>query len=220
MSVTLAQIGYSIRNQVKGFFSSDDEKIDIEFIYKQVRDVRSLLIKKLSLSKQSLDPSLYQECCCLEIKCDQIICNGVLSPDKVQYVDMPHTENIDNAIAFFGTADKKTAFKERSFMGRLYGDAATWTGKTPWFTIIGDKAIVGNLPTVGMKYLCVVAIMEDPLLCAGACYPTTENDHYPVPANMVHELELIAIKQLMSVNQTVADLKNNAEDNPRDDQRS
>lgn len=218
MSVTLAEIGFSIRNQVKGFFSSDDERIDIEFIYKKVKDVRSLLIRELSNSRDPMDPALYQEICCLEVKCEEVVCNGIKSGVKQFYIELPFIENIRNAIAFLGTADRKIQFKERSYMGKLFGHAATWTGNTPYFTIVDDKAILGNLPTTGLKFLCLVAILEDPL--NERCYLRDENEHYPIPSNMVHQLELIVIKQLMSVLQLPTDLKNNAVDSPKEDQRS
>lgn len=214
MVATLAEIGFSIRNQVKGFFSVDDERIDIEFVYKKIRDVRSLLIRNQLREQRMLDPALYQEICCLEIKCRQTTCNGIKSGADEYYVELPKIENGVGfcAIKYLGTIDKLNAFNHKNYQGYLYGQSSPYTGDKPYYTIVGSEALIKNLPTTGGKYLCLIAILEDPL--NGGCYMANENDPYPVSNVMVHELELIVIKQLMSVLNVQPDLKNDATDNP------
>ncbi|MEO7397230.1 MAG: hypothetical protein ABIW84_01565 [Ilumatobacteraceae bacterium] len=216
MVATLAEIGFSIRDQVKGFFSVDDERIDIELVYKKIRDVRSVLIKNQLLERRMLDPALYQEICCLEIKCKEEVCNGKKTGVLEYYVDLPKIENtagFNYSIKYFGSIDKLTAFNHKSFQGYQYGAASPYTGDKPFYTIIGSTAIIKNLPTTAAKYMCLVAILEDPL--NGACYMATENDPYPLSNSMVHELELIVIKQLLSVLPVQPDERNDATDNPQ-----
>jgi hypothetical protein len=100
-------------------------------------------------------------------------------------------------------------------MGKLYGNYSAWTGNKPYYTIVGTEFKVGNIPTTGLKYVCLIGILSNPL--DGKCYTATENDPYPVPNHIVHELELIAIKQLMSTLNVPPDVKNNSQENPRID---
>lgn len=214
MVATLAQIGFSIRDQVKGFFSVDDERIDIEFVYKKVRDVRSVLIKNQLKEMRMLDPALYQEICCLEIKCKELECNGIKTGKTEYYVELPKLEYDlgSYTVKYLGSVDKMTPFNRKSFQGFQYGQASLYTGDKPYYTIVGSTALLQNLPTTGAKFMCLVAILEDPL--DGGCYTATENDPYPLSNAMVHELELIVIKQLLSVLPVQPDLRNDATDNP------
>jgi hypothetical protein len=216
--LSLASIGFSIRNQVKGHFSTDDERIDIELIYKMIRDVRSLLIEKQIKQQGFIDPELYQEICCLEIKCRNLECNGIKTGETEYYVELPALETTFGrfAIKYFGTVDKKIPFNRKSFEGYLWGKSSPWTGNKPYYSIVGFEAKIRNLPTTAGKYVCIIAVLEDPL--NGKCYRLTENDPYPISQSMVHELELICIKQLMSTLQSLPDERNNAADNPRVDQ--
>lgn len=213
---TLAEIGFSIRNQAKGYFSSDDERIDIELIYKMVHQIRATLIKNLLREKRTIDNNFYQEICCLEVQCRNITCAGVDSGEVEYYVDAPSLEDLGgNEVIYFGTADKRTEFSSRNYMGKLYGNYSAWTGNKPYYTIVGSEFKIGNIPTNGLKYVCLIGILSNPF--EGKCYSLTENDPYPVPNHIVHELELIAIKQLMSTLNVPPDVKNNSQENPRID---
>jgi hypothetical protein len=213
---TLAEIGFSIRNQAKGYFSSDDERIDIELIYKMVHQIRATLIKNLLREKRTIDNNFYQEICCLEVQCRNITCAGVDSGEVEYYVDAPSLEDLGgHEVIYFGTADKRTEFSSRNYMGKLYGNYSAWTGNKPYYTIVGTEFKIGNIPTTGLKYVCLIGILSNPF--EGKCYSLTENDPYPVPNHIVHELELIAIKQLMSTLNVPPDVKNNSQENPRID---
>jgi len=216
--LSLAQIGFSIRNQVRGYFSSDDERIDIELIYKKVRDVRSLLIKSFYRENKFIGPEMYQEICCLEIQCRQLECNGIKTGEIEYFIELPRLETSVGfaAIKFLGSADKKLSFTRKSWQGYMFGDSSPWTGNKPFYTIVGDEARIRKLPTTGAKYACLIGLLEDPL--DGKCYMLSENDPYPISNNMVHELELIVIKQLMSTLQIPPDQRNNATDAPVIDQ--
>jgi len=210
---TLAEIGYSIRNQVKGYFTSDDERIDIELVYKMVHEIRGILIRNRLKENRALDANLYQEITCLEVECRNLICNNVDSGDIEYYVSAPALDDLGGyEVMYFGSADKKQEFSSRNFMGNLYGNNSPWTGHKPYYTVVGSEFKIGNPPTSGLKYVCLIGILSNPL--NGKCYSVGENDPYPIPSNMIHELELIALKQLMSTIRNPDDMKNNAQENP------
>lgn len=217
---TLAEIGFSIRNQAKGYFSSDDERIDIELIYKMVHQIRSSLIKEIHDSAMSLDASFYQEICCLEVKCRNIECNGLKTGMLEYYVEVPPLEDMGGPeVMYFGTTGSATEprqeFTRTNYMGYLYAHNSPWTGSKPRYVDVGKEFKIKNIPTSGMKYVCLIAILSDPT--QGNCFTLTENDPYPIPNNIVHKLELIALKQLQSTLNNPPDQKNNAQENPRFD---
>lgn len=214
---SLAEIGFSIRNQIKGFVSSDDERIDIEFIYKKVHDVRSLLIKEEIDKNKALSNKFYQRICCLEVICKKEECDGIPSGTTHYIVNLPPLEGVTPySIIYFGNDDGSITFTPKNYSGSLYSQYSQYTGKKPYYTVIDDIAYLYNLPTDELKYICIVGILENPM--DKGCYPLTENEEYPMPNNLVHKLELIVIKQLMSLLNIVPDDKNNATNNPIDDQ--
>lgn len=208
-NLSLASIGFSIRNQIKGFFSTDDERIDIELIYKQIKDVRALLIKDEINTVKAVNNAFYQTISCLELKCRSIICDGIDSEEKEYFVEIPVLADAGtHTIKYFGSADKKTSFNQRNYQGHLYGNASPWTGSCPCYTIIGGEALIGNVTSDELKYLTLVAILDDPL--NGGCFTLGENDPFAIPQSVVHKLELIVIKQLLSVINIIPDIKSNA----------
>lgn len=212
MSKSLAEIGYSIRNQVKGFFSTDDERIDIQFIYDKCWDVRSVLLKDEYRQFKKINDQDFTSECCLEVQCNTITCNGINSGVKEFYVQIPKIEASlgQDAIKYFGTVNKKIPFRRTNYSGHLYSEHETYTGRAPSFTLVDDKAMLKNMPTAGMKFICVIAVFEDP---RNIC---NEDDPFPIARHLVHKLELIVIQQLTSLIQIGPDETNNGRDNSPD----
>lgn len=208
MSKTLAEIGYSIRNQIKGYFPSDDERIDIQLVYDKCWDVRSVLLKEEYRQFKKINDQDFTVDCCLEVQCDTIVCGGMDSGVKEFYVNIPKVEASlgQDAIKYFGTIDKMNPFRRLNFSGFMFSSAEKYTGRVPSFTIVDDKAILKNLPTRGLKYVCMIAVFEDPRdICS-------QDDPFPIARHLIHKLELIVIQQLMSTIQIGPDENNNARD--------
>lgn len=212
MSKTLAEIGYSIRNQVKGFFSSDDERIDIQLIYDKCWDVRSVLLKDEYRQFKKINDQDFSTECCLEVLCNSIICNGIDSGVKEFYVQIPKIESSlgQDAIKYFGTLDKRNNFRRTNYQGHLYSDHETYTGRAPSYTLVDDKAMLKNMPTKAMKFVCVIAVFEDPRGICDADKP------FPIARHLVHKLELIVIQQLTSLLQIGPDESNDGRDSSPD----
>ena len=90
--------------------------------------------------------------------------------------------------------------------GIFYSGHSSYTGNAPTFTLIDNKAILKNLPTDNMKYLCIIGIFENP---RNYCKP---EDPFPIARHLVHKLELLAIQQIMSTLSIGPDEYNNAKD--------
>lgn len=205
MSKTLAEIGYSIRNQVKGYFSSDDERISIEFVYDKAWDIRSLLIKEEYRRHHQLNDQDFVSKCCLDIVCKET-CEG--SGEFEYTVTIPTLESSVgyDGVKYFGSPNMKTPFRRSNYQGFLYSGSESYTGNAPTYTLYDDLAILKNMPTDNMEKVCIIGIFEDP---RDYCDP---NDPFPIARHLVHKLELLAIQQLMSTIQIGPDEANNARD--------
>jgi len=212
MSKSLAEVGYSIRNQIKGFFSGDDERIDIQLIYDKCWDVRSVLLKDEYRQFKKINDQDFTTECCLEVQCGNLVCNGIDSGVKEFYITIPKIEASlgQDGIKYFGTVDKMHPFRRSNFQGFMFSGYEKYTGKVPTFTLVDDKAILKNLPTQGLKYVCLIAVFEDPRnICS-------EDDPFPIARHLVHKLELIVIQQFTSLIQIGPDEKNEGRDSAPD----
>lgn len=208
MSKSLAEVGYSIRNQVKGYFSTDDERIDIQLVYDKAWDVRSLLLKDEYRQFKKINDQDFTSECCLKVECREMICDGINSGEKEFFVKIPKVEASlgYDAIKYFGPVSKKAPFRRTNYQGHLYSSFEKYTGKAPSFTLIDDEAILSNMPTDGLKFVCLIGVLEDPRdIC-------DENDPFPIARHLVHKLEMLVIQQLMSTIQIGPDEHNDGRD--------
>jgi len=216
----LSEIGFSIRNQLKGYFSSDDERIDIEHIYHEIHVARAVLLKEEKRKFGFIREDNYQICDCIQVNCDELECSGVKSGIIEFSAQLPPLlfGIAEQGIKYFGTMDGNHAFSWKSFTGFQYSDASTYTGKDPAYTIVSGKAFVKNFPGSIKKlcYLRMIAVLEDPSKgCTGtSCSFVNENSEYPIDLNLVKKIEIMTIKQLMSTLPMMPDESNNAKDTP------
>ena len=208
MAKTLAEVGNSIRDQVKGFVLSDDERIDIELVYGIVFNLRSLLIKEEYKQKGYIDVNAFSSTCCLEIKCDFIKCNGFTSNIKEYYVEIPKLEGSlgYDAIRYFGGVDKISPYRKLSLEGFQFAKYEKYTGSSPKYTVVDNIAMVKDLPTQNAKAICIIGVFENG---SDVCQ---EDDVFPCPGHLLHKLELLAIQQLKSNIGIFPDDKNDARD--------
>jgi len=208
MSKTLAEIGYSIRNQVIGYFGTDDTRISMQFVYDKAWDVRSMLIKEEYRKFKQLNDQDYVSECCIEICCSETVCDGDDSLFSEKFITLPVLTSAlgYNGVKYFGSVDKKNPFRRTNYGGYMYSDYNKYTKKAPTYTLVDDKAYLKNLPTDTMKYICVIGIFENP---KDYCKP---EDPFPLARHLVHKLEMIVIQQLLSTINIGPDQYNNAHD--------
>ncbi|MEE8327940.1 MAG: hypothetical protein V3R32_04000 [Nitrosomonadaceae bacterium] len=207
---THADIGYSIRNQIRGHVSTDDERIDIEHVFKLMYDVRATLLKEEYEKNKKTNFNSFSSECCLNVVCKEIECDGIKSGDTEYTVTIPRLLDAlgRDAIKYFGTVDKKNNFQYLSYQGFQHSGASTYTGNVPGYSIIGETIYLKNLPTDALKYVCMIAIFEKPLIL---CKP---EDPFPMGEHLIHKLQLLVIKQLLSTFGINPDEYNDAKDTP------
>jgi len=223
---------YSIREQCEGKLPSDQSNLQDEFILHIMNNVRSTLVPDYFNQRRQQDSSFYQLSCCVPVECENIICDGIDSQEKLMFAKLPKLiEGIGwKNILYFGNAEigkiykgLENNFDRLSFEGFLSKEYCEYTGRRPAYTVIGgivigdnrydgDVALIKNIPTSGGKYLCVNGIFANPQ--EGLCNDEDiMKKEYPIPSNIGHKLEMLSIQQILSTGGTIGDELNNARDN-------
>ena len=193
---TLEDIRSSIMSQAYGQVPSDDGRLRKRFVEHVIRSVRSELIKDFARRNVGVPQGFYQRICCLDVKCDNVVCHGHRVPIDTEHVDIPILEDIPGNPSYFGTADGKTPFRRTGLNMLPFFTGGSFRRREGAFAISGDKAFI-RMPSRSMAgSLCLHGILSDPM--EKACVALSERDPYPVPQNMIHKLELIALRQILS----------------------
>lgn len=206
---TLAEIAYSIRNQLEGQVVSDDHRLRLKFIQKQIRGIRSLLLAEELNKGIGIDQGFLQVIECLEVKCDRVTCNGNTMPFKTHFVNVPPITMVGNNPVYLGLLDGATPFERVSYASFLNWTGGSFSFKRPAYSLIDNMALLKFFPT-GTKWIRLVAALDDPM--NGGCVILKEKDPYPLPERLIYQLELLVIKQLLSTLPIPGDMVNDGTD--------
>jgi len=210
---SLPQIIYNIKEKLSAFKLNDDFKLDDEYIKGKVNEWRSTLITELYDNRKAIDGKYYQRICCVEVDCYKLGCSigGTFyySGELIWRADLPEriTEIGDLDILYFGKDDFKRSFGRKSFDGWVNNKGNLRTGLLPIYTIVGNEAYFKNLPTHGVKFLCLIVLLKDP---TSACNWLTDETEYPVPS--ATKLEMLIVKDIVSLWGIAQDKMNDADD--------
>jgi hypothetical protein len=210
--MTANQIIYSIKNRLEGFLPSDDSVLDPEYIADRISLARSELVRKLENQKVPIDDDFYQKVCCLEVKCEDTIC-GKYDIASHFYVDVPATIAISTGIKYFGTASLGNGFQYTSNSGFINNQFSQIASRGSYYTFVGGRAYVRNLPTPETTYLCMIAILDNPL--ADKCPGLSYDEEYPIPGMYVQEVEDMVVQMLLPSMAILADQVNDASNDQR-----
>lgn len=193
---TLQQIRTSILEQAEGHYPTDDSRYRFEFIENLIRSKRSYLLEREANRSLGVDLAWYTNIDCLEVKCGRVSCPGFSAEKSYSYVDMPNVESNRWAIAFLGTP-AGDVYAESPIVNFLFGrDSKPEFPGNPYVLQKG-RAIFRYQLTA--SFLRLVAILSDPSNIAEfPCIEDFETTAYPIPTSLVHELELLCLKQLLS----------------------
>ena len=210
---TLPQIVFSIKEKLSGFKLNDDFKLDDKYIIMKCNEWRSTLITDLYNNKIAIDGKYYQRICCIEVSCNKLGCsiggNFYYSGELIWEAELPEriTEVGELDILYFGKDDFKKSFSRKSFDGWVNNKGNLRTGYDPMYTIVGSQSYFKNLPTHGIKFLCLIALLKDPTT---ACNWVQSTEEYPVPSAV--KLEILVVKDIVSLWGIQPDKLNNGDD--------
>ena len=206
---TLAEIRFSIRDQLVGQIGNDDGRLRYQFIDKVIRDKRSLLVNSYGKRGMGVDQQFYSMLDCLTLQCGAVECVGVPSGIRHHYITVPEVEAITGSIAYLGNITGSVPFEERAFVSFMQAVPGRFGKTQPIFTVVGRTALVKYQPA-GLEFIRLNAILTDPI--AGSCRVTAKEEPYPIPNDKLHELELLVIKQLLATQPIQPDRLNDAAD--------
>lgn len=210
--MTLSEIAYSIKMKLEGLSPSDDSLLEDEYIYSRINLARAYIIKMLERQNQSIDDDFYQSICCLKVECEELICDGIQLEESF-IVKLPHIVSVKKGIKYFGTTNFRNGFQYVNTTGYVYNHASQLASKGTYYTVIGNTAHIRNLPTPDTVYVCIVAILEDPL--EGGCIDITADEEYPLPAVYLNDVEQMVVQSMMISMQIFPDMANDASPDAR-----
>jgi len=194
---------------------SDDLEVPEAFIIKKINDVRATLISQLA-KQGRLDESFYQRICCLDIVCEEQGCiiNGEFygTENIIYSVVLPELITdigINEPIRFLGSNDWKS-FNIIGLDNWRTIENHPLLQNSPSATRLGNKVYIKNLITPGMRKICAVLLIMNPV---DVCDYNELIDNYPVPDP--YKLSLLVVKDLMSVGNK-PDTQQDASDTPID----
>jgi hypothetical protein len=198
MDKTKKEMIFSILEGLNSYNISDDTVFDEDHIGYQIDIARISLIKEESIAKK-LGESYYQSQCCIEVECEAEGCDVpeigfVKSGDITYYAELPGLISFigyDN-IKYLGGPGWNNPFYKVPFSTFVQGTTGIWTTGKPIFTEISGKVLFKNLPTDGLKYICLLGLLESP---ESSCEYDEEK---PYPVSDPLKIEIIVIKNLLS----------------------
>jgi len=197
MGKPLRNIVESIKEELSRYKITDDFAIDDEYLKDKVNDVRASLIREAYRSGM-IDEKYYQQMCCLEVECSEVGCeiSGVTIPSgiKVWYTDLPTLvqDIADKDIKYFGLMGLTSKWSRISMESFLNLEGNIWSSTSTVYTMVGNRIYIKNLPTTGVKFVCLVGILYNPV---ESC-DFDINDDYPVPSDLT--LQMLVKKDIMS----------------------
>jgi hypothetical protein len=199
-----------IINELRGGYQVDDNRIDLELVGDKVHDRRNSLLEEY-IKANGPDESMYQADCCIEIKCEDIVCEGrVLTSRYVANIKPLLSVAGQTFVRFVGTSDFAEGASELPINAIEHKEGDLWTSGDFRYTFVGaDKMLLHNLPTPNMKYLCLVGIFDNPnITCTGY-----KDKPYPIPgalvSKLVYDVVQMLVKPMLMMN---PEQKNNATD--------
>lgn len=206
---TLNQIRNSIREQVTGYMATDDTRLEDGFIDNIVRTKRSLIIRDRAKNGLGVESAFYQDLPCIEVTHGSAMCEGVqLDPDESMAI-IPAVEAFRGSIAYFGSVSGKHPYGEMGLSAYLNATGGRFCVSNPVYTK-GVGVIRIKFMDKQVERVRLLAVLEDP--AANSCLLDFEDSPYPVPLNIVHQLETLCLKQIMSTLPITPDTANNGTD--------
>ena len=181
---TIEKIIDQIIERHSAYLVTDDYPVDRELIKDMCNDIRESLIRDSYRRTGMIDQRFYVRKCCFEIVCHNDDCSvdGITIPSghteyKVVLPEMVSGIGKQDLI-YVGDNTGLYRFTEKSYGSFVRSDNALFTSGKPIFTRFTGMIFLKNLPTAGMKFICLNYLPKDPTV---SCNMTT-SDEYPVPS--------------------------------------
>jgi len=210
---TLNEILHEIKEGDNSFHITDDYRVDDMLIIEMINDVRATLIRDEKIRTGFIAGNYYQNECCYEIVCEDDSCtyNGIEIKTGKPVYKVKLKPLIDSLggleLKYIGNPSLGISFQLMTFDRYMASDGRMFTPGEPVATRMGDELLLKNLPTPGMKFICLTSLLKNP---TNACDWDNDKTEYPVPSKS--KLIDMVNYRLMSKGRMPADKLNNATD--------
>ncbi len=188
----LKKIIYTIWEEIESYGITDDSPLTYSLIKDKVIAVNNTIIKDTWRKKLPID-MCYSIDPAIEIECfkDSVTVEGItftaLTP--MHRAELPAlVPEIDwSDISYFGKQGLGKGMTRKTLDGFLAAEGNVWTAKDAVYTIIGNQAIIKNMPTKGFTMGTLVAVREDPTSIS--TWDSDDQQDFPTPS--VLKLEML-----------------------------
>ena len=197
--LSLKKIIDEIKIDLKDFKGSDRINYLDKLLQAKTNAIRATLIGSEFKTKGKVNDAYYLPTCCIEITCQTQGCivDGVIVPSGIvlwQTNNMPNLieEVGDLNIKYIGLDNYSKPFKRVSLSSFINSDGDIWNKHDVLYYIMGNTAYFKNLPSAGIKFICVSGLWEAP---TSICNYNLMTDVYPVPS--VDKLKIMLRMSIM-----------------------
>lgn len=205
----LEYIASRIQKKVEGGIVTDDSRIDLDVIKDHIHEARAEILGLMKKQTLHLPNVYYQKISCLEVKCEEIVCDGIGSGVYQYYVDMPSS--------LIGAWGKRSIKRVSNVDGSLKfswqgaGNTLPFGGNPDATFDIEGKKMILNFNTCKTKFIFIDGLWSDPLKAIGASGCPNWNSEYPIAGDDLGKITDIVFKRMMPQKQVRHDTKNDAQ---------
>jgi len=201
---TLAALRDEIIEDLKKYNVTNDLAIDLELVEDKIVEANLSVLKKFFSEKMPIE-GFFQIFPDVPVVCQRDTCTvaGFVFTDKTVYykAELPPLVKFigDANISYFGMLGYNEKISRMDIQDFVTRKAARWTSKFPIYTLLGDIAIMKNIPK-GFSSGLLVAIFEDP-----RTVPGWDNETSNFPTASVEAIKII-VKNSITQTPLLADL--------------
>lgn len=199
MAKSLKKIYDMLVDELQQYQPSDDFPIPRKLILDKIHDARAAIIRREYKDSKKIDPAYYQPICCVEVDCLPQGCtfNGVFvaSGETIWHAVLPAliTDVDDLNLIYVGQDNYSRPWSLMNFEAWMNVEGNIATGTLPAGTIVGSDLYLKNLPTQGIKFICIIALVYDP---TSVCN-WDDDKPYPAPDDMT--IQMLVKKDINAV---------------------
>ena len=210
MTKTYKEIVYSVLEGVYKYRITDDKELIKDLVGKKIADVNIRIVEEVFKQGMNID-MCYQKVCCIEVACSRPECLGEETGTVLWKAELPmlNTKVGYKNIKYLGLTDMEHNFRRVDFSTLHVSNALEFSKETT-YAIIGNEAYFKNLPNPGIKFLCLVGIVSDPIT---ACNWDDDN-MYPTPDP--YKLEIMVKQDILSSYGIMKDEQQDGRDNSQE----
>lgn len=184
MNDSIKSIVDKIIERHSAFNPTDDYPVDRDFIVSMCDDVRESLIRDSYKKLGIIDSKFYVRSCCHEIVCHSDDCqiDGLTVSSGLSHfkVELPETVSGINEqdLIRVGDAYGIVNFTKKNWGSYVNSEHSLWLKNKPIYTRFSGFILVKNIPTDGMKFVCIDYIPKHPTTICNY----NDDMSYPVPS--------------------------------------